>query len=94
MELEEYRKDGSTIWVELVSSFLRDNNLKPKGILTVTRDITERKHAEGQLQQTLERLKKAIGTTIAGIGLGIGSERSLYGRSPEEGCRSGPHHCN
>ena len=43
MELEEYCKDGSTILVELAASFLRDKNLKPTGILTVTRDITERK---------------------------------------------------
>ena len=38
MELEEYCKNGSTIWVELAASFLRDDNLKPQGILTVTRD--------------------------------------------------------
>src|SRR5208337_3529165 len=43
MELEEYCKDGSTIWVELAASFLRGNNFKPTGILTITRDITERK---------------------------------------------------
>ena len=64
MELEEYRKDGSTIWVELVASFLRDNNLKPKGVLTVTRDITERKRAEMELQKTLESLRKAFGATV------------------------------
>ena len=50
MELEEYCKDGSTILVELAASFLRDKNLKPTGILTVTRDITERKKAEEQIQ--------------------------------------------
>ncbi len=32
--------------------------------ITICRDITERKQAEEQLQQTLESLKKAIGTTI------------------------------
>jgi diguanylate cyclase (GGDEF)-like protein/PAS domain S-box-containing protein len=50
MELEEYCKDGSTILVELAASFLRDKNFKPTGILTVTRDITERKKAEEQIQ--------------------------------------------
>ena len=64
IELEEYCKDGSTIWVELAASFLRDNNFKPTGILTVTRDITERKQAEAELQQTLESLRKAFGATI------------------------------
>jgi PAS domain S-box-containing protein len=64
MELEQYCKDGSLIWVELAASFLRDNNFKPIGILTVTRDITERKLAEAKLKQTLESLRKAVGTTI------------------------------
>ena len=64
MELEEYCKDGSTIWVELAASFLRDNNLKPTGVLTVTRDITERKQAEKKLNETLDSLRKSIDTTI------------------------------
>jgi PAS domain S-box-containing protein len=64
MELEEYCKDGSTIWVEIVASFLRDNNFKPTAILTVARDITERKHAEERLKETLDRLRKAMETTI------------------------------
>jgi putative nucleotidyltransferase with HDIG domain len=64
IELEENCKDGSTIWVEVAASFLRDNNFKPIGILTLTRNITDRKQAEEKLQQTLERLRKAVGTTI------------------------------
>jgi PAS domain S-box-containing protein len=64
MELEQYCKDGSCIWVELAASFLRDNNFKPTGILTVTRDITERKNAEEKLRQTLESLRKAVVTTV------------------------------
>jgi len=50
MELEEYCKDGSTIFVELAASYLRDENFKPNGILTVTRDITERKKAQEQIK--------------------------------------------
>ena len=64
IELEEYCKDGSTVWVEIAASFLRDNNFKPAGILTVTRDITERKQAEKRLKETLDRLRKSIDTTI------------------------------
>ena len=33
-------------------------------IVTVTRDITERKKAEAKLKQTLDSLRKAVGTTI------------------------------
>ena len=50
LELEEYHKDGSIIWTEISVSFLRDANLNPTGILTVARDITERKRAEEQLR--------------------------------------------
>jgi PAS domain S-box-containing protein len=57
MELEEYCKDGSTIWVELAASFLRDKNSKPIGILTVTRDITERKQAQDALRESENRLR-------------------------------------
>jgi PAS domain S-box-containing protein len=64
MELEEFCKDGSTIWVELAASFLRDNNFKPTRILTVTRDITKRKQVEERLKETLDRLRKAVETTI------------------------------
>ncbi|MFA6270957.1 MAG: PAS domain S-box protein, partial [Candidatus Paceibacterota bacterium] len=50
IELEEYCKDGSIIWVEIVVSFLRDANLVPTGILTATRNITERKLTEDKLR--------------------------------------------
>jgi len=50
IELEEYCKDGSIIWVEIVVSFLRDANLVPTGILTATRNITERKLSEDKLR--------------------------------------------
>lgn len=49
-ELEECCKDGSTIWVEVTMSFLRDNKLEPTGIVTVTRDMTERKRVEEALR--------------------------------------------
>ena len=57
MELEEYCKDGSTVWVELTASFLRDNNFKPTGILTVTRNITERKKAEEALKESEKKYR-------------------------------------
>ena len=64
LELEQYRKDGSIVWMENHLSFLRDEAQKPVGIISLTRDITDRKQAEKKLQQTLESLRKAVGTTI------------------------------
>jgi PAS domain S-box-containing protein len=49
IELEEYKKDGSTIWVENTLSFIRDEAQKPIGILAVSRDITERRRALEEL---------------------------------------------
>jgi len=64
LQLEMRRKDGTTVWTEVKFSAIRDENQQPVGILGVTRDITERKQAEEQLQQTLESLKNAVGATI------------------------------
>ena len=50
LELENYRGDGSTVWVEDRMTFLRDPDGRPVGILGVTRDITERKQAEQELR--------------------------------------------
>jgi putative nucleotidyltransferase with HDIG domain len=58
------RKDGTIFWVETTASLIRDENQRPVGIMGVIRDINERKMAEEKLQQTLESLKKAVGTTI------------------------------
>jgi HD-GYP domain-containing protein (c-di-GMP phosphodiesterase class II) len=52
------------VWTEVKLSFVRDENQRPIGIIGVTRDITERKQAEKELQQTLESLRKAVGATV------------------------------
>ncbi len=67
MELEEYCKDGSTIWVELVASFLRDNNLKPIGVLTITRNITERKKAEEALRNSEAKYRNIFENAVEGV---------------------------
>ena len=57
LELEEYKKDGSTIWMEVSLTFLRDKDKKPVEILMVSRDITERRQAEEVIQQSEKRFK-------------------------------------
>ncbi len=64
LQLEMRRKDGTTVWTEVKVSIIRDENQQSVGIMGVTRDITERKDTEEKLHQTLERLKRAVGTTI------------------------------
>jgi PAS domain S-box-containing protein len=64
LQLEVWRKDGTTVWTEVKLSVIRDENQQPVGIMGVTRDITERRKAEAELQQTLDNLKKAVSATI------------------------------
>ncbi len=65
-EIEEYCKGGSVKWVELSASFIRDANLKPTEILTITRDISKRKQMEIYIQQQLKytRALNEIATVI------------------------------
>lgn len=52
LEVEYYHKDGSTIWVENIAQAMRDENFEIVQLYGVSRDITERKHAEAALQQS------------------------------------------
>ena len=60
LELECYRKDSSIAWMEVSLSFLRDRDSKPEGILVVSRDITERKEAEEEMQKLASIVKHSI----------------------------------
>jgi len=71
-ELEECKKDGSIFWMENVVSFVRDENGVPVGILSVSRDITERKEAEKEQEKLQEQLVMAqkmesVGRLAGGI---------------------------
>lgn len=50
IEIEEYRKDGSLVWVESMLSFLRDEQQRPVAILGVSRDVTNRRLMTEELQ--------------------------------------------
>jgi PAS domain S-box-containing protein len=64
LESQYMCKDGVKIWVESKLTFLRDENNTAVGILSIVRDITDRKEAENRLHQSLDSLKKAVSTTI------------------------------
>jgi len=50
LEIEEYRKDGSLIWIENVLSFLRDEEGRATAILGVSRDVTEQRRLREELR--------------------------------------------
>ncbi len=72
-EVEQLRKDGSTVWTEVKASFLRGESGRPIGILGVTRDISKRKAAEFKL-----RRREAILQAVS-----IAAERFLQSESWE-----------
>ncbi|MDA8139092.1 MAG: ATP-binding protein [Desulfobacteraceae bacterium] len=72
LEVEMYKKDGSTLWAEFSLSLIPDAQGRADVVIGITRDISERKRAEqerikleGQLRQA--RKMEAIGTLAGGI---------------------------
>ncbi|NDY55734.1 PAS domain S-box protein [Desulfovibrio sulfodismutans] len=57
LELEQYRKDGSTVWVEMVIRPLFDASGNKAGFLGVSRDVTRRRAAQEALRQSEERFR-------------------------------------
>ncbi len=60
LELEQIRKDGSTVWVETLPSILYDDTGDAVGIMGVSRDLTERKKTEAALQENEARLRAVV----------------------------------
>ena len=60
LELEQYRKDGSTVWLSVTIRFLRDDEGNIVGILGVSGDITERRRMEEKLRQSREYYRALI----------------------------------
>ena len=57
IELREIsQKHGDVVWTENHASFVRDANGKPTAILTITRDITDRKKKEEGLRKSAEEI--------------------------------------
>jgi PAS domain S-box-containing protein len=76
IELEEYKKDGSTIWIENTASFIRDSHQKPIGIISISRDITDRKKAEKALESNYAMLQIA-GETAKFGGWSVDLEKNI-----------------
>jgi diguanylate cyclase (GGDEF)-like protein/PAS domain S-box-containing protein len=65
LELEHYCKDGSTVWLEVNTTFMRDEDGRLVGLLGSSRDISERRRAEAALRTK----DSAVASSINGIAL-------------------------
>jgi PAS domain S-box-containing protein len=63
MELEFYRKDGSTVWTETLITLAFDSSRRPAGVVGVIRDITQRKQVENALLESEEKFRALVETT-------------------------------
>ena len=57
MEMRYVRKDGTTVWVNLTVSLLRDTDRTPKYMIGVIEDITVRRHLKRQLHDLTAHLQ-------------------------------------
>jgi PAS domain S-box-containing protein len=64
-EYEDYRKDGSRVWVDLRISRIADAAGRPVGILGLARDISQRRLLQAQLWQAQKM--EAVGQLAGGI---------------------------
>ena len=58
-ELEQYCKDGSTVFVEIKMNLIRDDKGKPYEIMGLSRDITDRKKSERKIIESEKNYRKA-----------------------------------
>jgi PAS domain S-box-containing protein len=69
LELEVYRKDGSSYWSETTFTLILDKQGKLVGILGSGRDVTERKRAEQALRESEERFRTFIEQSAEAVSL-------------------------
>lgn len=60
LELEFYRKDGSSLWLENTFSIIREENGLPVSILCEGRDITERRHIQDEMKKLNAELEQRV----------------------------------
>ncbi|MEJ5245662.1 MAG: PAS domain S-box protein [Bacteroidota bacterium] len=60
VRFKEIRKDGKIVITEAVVTFIRDSNLKPIGIMGITRDITEKYLIEEEIREREEKYRLLV----------------------------------
>jgi PAS domain S-box-containing protein/putative nucleotidyltransferase with HDIG domain len=64
LEVQQVCKDGSKRWCEVTAIFSTDQDNRPSGIIGVTHDISDRKHAEEELQRSYHKLRETLIATV------------------------------
>lgn len=77
-ETKRYTKDGRLLDISISSSRYHDNEGNPMGILTILRDVTDRKRAEQALRQSEEQFRTLAEVAPFGIVLISADETAEY----------------
>ena len=64
IDVEYYRKDGSTLWMEMVIQAIRDHSGTLVGMVGVSRDISRRRQAEEALRRSEAQLRFLTGNMV------------------------------
>jgi PAS domain S-box-containing protein len=84
VELEHTRKDGSTVWIEVNFSVIKDKNGIPESILGVSRNISKRKEIEATLKESEERYRNLVENTQDAITIVDFKGRVLFANKASE----------
>lgn len=64
-EKQVVRKDGSPVWINEVASWVRDGAQRPKYLIAIIQDVSDRKRSENALQESEKRLSLMLQQTPA-----------------------------
>jgi len=70
-EVEQPCRDGSTVWTEVSTKYVLNPDNGHWEVYGISRNITKRRQAEEKLKQTLDKLRRAIQTTIQVLVLAV-----------------------
>ena len=64
---EAIRKDGTSVWIEIRSSLLKNPDNTPTGIISIITDVTLRRETQQALQSSEEKYHRIVDTASEGI---------------------------
>lgn len=67
LEVEHFTKQGERIWVEIVKKPIVDEQGKVRGMVGVTRDISQRKKLESQREEMERMMRHDLKTPLSGV---------------------------
>ena len=85
LEFRKIRKDGSILWVHERTNLVLDENDNPIELCIICRDVTDRKHAEDELQKRETIIQSVF--DVAPVGICI-MENRVYLRVNRDWCES------